>query len=356
MSDELRRASLLVEQANSAPAREILVGYVADRPDSARAWCLLACCHNLDSDWAAMLTAADRALTIAPYDEWAHRLQAIALRHLGRFDQAVDAARRAIAHGPQVWANHTTLAEVLLARRRRGDVREAYQATRHALDIAPDRPDVHVALGSVFASAGNAVGARRAYRQALSLDAGHRAALNNVAVGDMRRGRPVAALVKLRRAWAQAPQHRLYRRNLAALVGSVLLTLLLAGSLLDLGMLAFVASRPIPGVRLAVGLVALAGYLAGCILLLWRLLRLEPRLLSLAHAGVRSRVGHVLTGLLVLAEMVLLALLALQPPLVDSPASALVGVPLGVLLLAIIMLVSIGLRAALGWVRLRSVA
>jgi tetratricopeptide (TPR) repeat protein len=328
--EDLVRANALVNQGRGREAAPILLEVLADQPDSARALCLLASCHYLAEDWPAMLTTADRAVTVAPRDEWAHRLQAIALRWAGRHDAAVEASRRAVALGPQVWANHVTLAEHLLVRRGPGDLADAYRAALRAVEVAPERGTGHATLGLVLQAAGNRRGARRAYAQALERDPDERGALTNLALLDARAGRVVRAAGRLRRAWGRLPERTMYRRGLGVVRTVAVAQAAIGGALLCLAVAAVASTRPPAGLRIGAGLLAAAAYLGLAVALVVALRRAAPDLARRARPGRPGAVLVPLCAAVIPLDLALIAVLAFSPGFLDSSASWLLAVPVAV--------------------------
>ncbi|KWX03015.1 hypothetical protein LI90_4065 [Carbonactinospora thermoautotrophica] len=207
----LLRAQVLIRLRRWNRARSLLALVLARDPDCVEAWCLLARCHNGLGEYPGMLRAAERALTIDPASDWAHRLRSIALTELGRHQEAVYSAREAVRLAPKDWRAYVALASALngLPEHRR----EALNWARRAVRLAPDQPDTHFTVGLVAAELGEDDLADRSFREALALRPDHAAAINNLALLDLRRGRMASAASGFGAAVASDPTSHIAREN-----------------------------------------------------------------------------------------------------------------------------------------------
>lgn len=146
---------------------------------NARAWCLLAQAELGRGDNSAALAAASGARSLAPDDEWGHRLASIALRQLGRHEEAARAAGEAVRLGPHEWQTYVTLAGVLSASNAGGE--EALAAAARAVELAPHETKTHLTYGMVAGAAGRRGESESAVRRALELDPENSAAHNELA-------------------------------------------------------------------------------------------------------------------------------------------------------------------------------
>ena len=64
------------------------------------------------------VSAANRAVSLDPADEWPHRLASNALVHLGKFPDALRAAYEAGRLAPSYWQTHVCVAQAALAAQR----------------------------------------------------------------------------------------------------------------------------------------------------------------------------------------------------------------------------------------------
>ena len=164
---ELERAQTLVELGRYEEASAVLTQLLAREPEVAPAWCLFAQAQIAAGDSNSGLDAAERAASLEPENEWAHRLRSAALQNLGR-PGAIAAAREAVAAAPHVWLTHNRLATVLAAANQNPDA--ALAAAERAVELAPNEPDAHRALGRAYEMRDDHAEAERCYRLALSLD------------------------------------------------------------------------------------------------------------------------------------------------------------------------------------------
>ena len=111
-----------------------------------------------------------QALAIAPGAAVIHTCQGNALKALGRFDEAIAAHRRAVACSPgfaEAWSN---LGGTLLEA---GQPTAATQILTKATRLQPANADLRHNLGRVLVDAGDAAGAERELTRAIELDPTH---------------------------------------------------------------------------------------------------------------------------------------------------------------------------------------
>jgi Flp pilus assembly protein TadD len=87
------------------------------------------------ADWPRVVASARQALTAEPDDALAHALLALGLSHLEQSKEAVDAGRRAVALAPELSFAHYALGWALLER---AEVSAAERSAREALRLDPD--------------------------------------------------------------------------------------------------------------------------------------------------------------------------------------------------------------------------
>jgi tetratricopeptide (TPR) repeat protein len=154
------RAEQLLETHRPAEALQALGSVLAQDPQDIEALCLAARAElSLDRPERARELAA-RAAAAAPYAEWPMRLLALALVRLGRKHEALDAARSAVAKGPNLWQTHHTLAHVCLAIP--GQSAAAWAAARQAVELGPLDADTHAMMGRVAVETRDQATAERA--------------------------------------------------------------------------------------------------------------------------------------------------------------------------------------------------
>jgi tetratricopeptide (TPR) repeat protein len=168
---ELERAQALVELRRFDEACSLLQTLVAREPDDPYAWCLLAQAQSGADRPHDALAAASRAAALAPEDDWPHRLRSVALQSLGADESAVAAAQEAVRVGPYGWQSHARLAISLVFAK--GDLAEALAEAERSVELAPNEPNTHYALGLVAEASRNRQEAELCYRHALALDPEH---------------------------------------------------------------------------------------------------------------------------------------------------------------------------------------
>jgi Flp pilus assembly protein TadD len=212
--ENLSRARSLLDIGRWEQARDILIPVLAAHPDSRETLCLLARSHQLAGDWHGMLRHAEAAAAVSPEHEWAHRQRSVALRHLYRVAESVEAARTAVRCAPRTWVTHQELAESLLVFRTSDARREAFHAAQHARQLAPHEPSVHVTMGRVYEAIADGRRSREAKKAALALDPEHLIARHNLAISDLHRGHIASAGHQLGSVVADSPQDQLFQRNI----------------------------------------------------------------------------------------------------------------------------------------------
>jgi len=201
----LAQARMLLAVKRWPDAGRVLADVLAEHPESTAAWCLLALCHAGSRLLYDALNAAQHAVACDPTDEWALRVLAYRLRALDRTDEAIEAARRAMALAPDEWRTHTAYAEMLADRPTPANQVSARAAIDRASELAPNQVTVHLVDGNIASGSGDYARSQRAWRRALEIDPTNDAALHNVALDDLDRGRHVAAMRGFGSAAALAP-------------------------------------------------------------------------------------------------------------------------------------------------------
>jgi Flp pilus assembly protein TadD len=157
--------------------------------------------------------AVRRALALAPEHAGAHHVLVDVLCDRQDGPGAVTAAESGLRLAPHDFTSHYQHARALLSLRR-PRVRDAYEAARRAVEVAPHSPDAHNLVGLCLDALGNHPGAQVAFRNAMALDPQHALAQNNLAASEMDRGRLGRAAGLLRGAVSNDPQQRQVRDNL----------------------------------------------------------------------------------------------------------------------------------------------
>lgn len=132
----IRVVRLLMDEERWKDADRIASFAWRRQPDRPSAPVLAAAVRARRADWEGTLEAADAALSMDPSNATMHQLRARALERLGRLDEAVEARRRAIAHGEgDHWDPWLRLARLLA---RRHDTATARATLDSALTRAPE--------------------------------------------------------------------------------------------------------------------------------------------------------------------------------------------------------------------------
>jgi tetratricopeptide (TPR) repeat protein len=277
---DLQRARALLDVGRFDQARAALGQYLAGSPQSVEALCLLARSHQLARNYQDMLDAAEQAVAAAPGSEWAHRLRSIALGKLRLPLQALTAARRAVELAPYAWQPYVIMVDALLATGGADARRDAFQAAVHAQRLAPQEPEVHNSRGRVFQAISDPGSARRSYQEALRLDPQNPTARNNLAIVELRQGRTTLAGERLGEVLADRPTEALYQDNARTAARTWGVRLMDAGSAIWLAVLVIALAGATAPVLIGACLALLAG---GGTLASRRYRRLPPALRALVR-------------------------------------------------------------------------
>ncbi len=155
-------------------------------------------------------------MEINPADPVAGPKAAQALRELGRYDQAAEAASRTLVAQP---ANYDALLELGRAHIARGQAFYGIAALEQARALRPDDWRPLSLLGAAYQQVRRPEDARIAWNEGLRLSPDNPDILNNVAIGWVTARDPAAAETLLRRAVAQPGASLQVRLNLAMAMG-----------------------------------------------------------------------------------------------------------------------------------------
>jgi Tfp pilus assembly protein PilF len=291
VSTALAKAEYLAVLERYTEARAETARHLAASPDSVHGLCMLARCELELENYADAVRATERALAVDPESGRALRLRALALTVQGRHGAAQDSARAAVRAGPHDWANHHTLAQVLLwsddERTAPAAATQAYESALRAVKLAPHETATHIIMGIAAGVLGRKDVERASYEVALRLNPQNSAALSNLAAMDIDRARLGAGARTLAAGLRVDPGGRTLRLNLDYLA-IWLMRRLFSVVLLSAFLLMFVAADRGEGrywVRAAVGGVLLGGY----VLVAWMTLRHLPRGARLHLRGLPRR-------------------------------------------------------------------
>lgn len=174
----VERVQSLLDLHRYAEVRQQTEALLAETPDDPdlhgiRAQALLGL-----EDWAGALEAGNQVVALTPDDEWGHRICAVALRRLGLDEESVVAAGTAVRLAPLAWQTHQQYAISAMAVPAR--MQDARAAAARAVELGPNQPGAHFAVGAVADALRQYDVARAAYQRTLALDPNHAAALNNL--------------------------------------------------------------------------------------------------------------------------------------------------------------------------------
>jgi len=209
-AEALAQAMAAADGGNLSEAEHIARIALAKNPQHVEAQQLLG----------ALLMAQKRPReAIAPLEEAARRranpeletLLAIALREIGRTDEAVTWFYRAIERAPVHARAFQELGNLLRAKRRYA---EAEAVLKRGLEAAPTVPELSLALGGACLDRADSGGAKIAFARALSLVPGHLDALAGFGVALQYEGDFARAADRFQRVLALNPAHHRARMNL----------------------------------------------------------------------------------------------------------------------------------------------
>lgn len=212
----------LVEAARWDSALPAIGAALASYPDDPRLLGLLVRTLRALQRHQEAIDASQRLLSVAPNEPYSYRLVTLVMLDAGWVDEAVGLAARAVQLDPGNAANHLALSRAWASSRRPGAVRAQLASAQQAVMLSPSSPDAHVQIGAALAADNDLDAARAAYLEALRLDPQNSAALNNLAVLDLRAGLTSSASRYIAAALAVAPQGTIARRNLDVICRRVL--------------------------------------------------------------------------------------------------------------------------------------
>jgi len=167
------------------------------------------------------------------------RIYALSLAGVGRLYDALWMAWRGVTAHPNEPMQHRVYARLLQQSRQ---LPSALLAVDESLRLDPASPDALVLRGSILHDLGRMSESTASYRQALSLDASHAAALHNMAVNRMQRGNFRRAVRGFLGAAGSDPTlGDLVRMNIGAVLANILTRATILAVVLGL-LVAFVGS------------------------------------------------------------------------------------------------------------------
>ena len=190
------RAAALFERVDPAAAAAHLEPVLVADPESAAGWILLARIRLVLDEVDQALDAAGRAIALVPNDPRPLAIASRALTLLGRHEEAVTMAYRAVIVEPKNPLWHDRVAWSLLAADRQ--YADAEQAARTAAGLAPDEAHYYFTHGVTLDALGHADQARQAFLISLRLEPENSVAQHRLAVLN---GENVRAPEKKKRGW-----------------------------------------------------------------------------------------------------------------------------------------------------------
>ncbi|BBY22000.1 tetratricopeptide repeat protein [Mycobacterium stomatepiae] len=288
-------AEAYFDTENYERGRDILRRSLAQNPADPGLLAQHARAEYLLENYDGASRSAYAALAAAPQHELAMRIYALSLDGLGRHGDALWMAWQGVKTHPNEPLQHRVYARLLQKSRQ---LNSALVVIDEALRLDPTSPDALVLRGSILHDMGRIRESTDSYRQALALDANHAAALNNMAVNRLQRGKFGHALRGFLGAAGSDPTlGDLVRRNIGAVLAKMLRRLTVVATVLAV-LIQFVGfnhgdGHPTVVLRVATGVVT-----AALVFILGRLLYAIPRTVLVSvlreRAFVVARLVHAL--------------------------------------------------------------
>jgi len=176
----IARAAALFERLDPARAAATLEPVLAADPASGDAWILMARIRLALDEVPAALDAANRAVELVPEDPRPLATASRALTLLGRHDEAVTMAYRAVIVEPKNPLWHDRVAWALLAADRQ--FADAEQAARTAIGLDPNEAHYYFTHGVTLDALGHIDQARQALLISLRMEPENPVAQHRLAV------------------------------------------------------------------------------------------------------------------------------------------------------------------------------
>jgi tetratricopeptide (TPR) repeat protein len=176
----IARAAALFDQLEIARAVSTLEPVLVTDPSSADGWNLMARLRLALDETAAALEAVDKAIQLVPENPRSLAIASRALSLLGRHDEAVTMAYRAVIAEPQNPLWHDRVAWALLAADRL--FADAEQAARTAIGLDPNEAHYYFTHGVTLDALGHLDQARQALLTSLRMEPENPVAQHRLAV------------------------------------------------------------------------------------------------------------------------------------------------------------------------------
>ncbi len=179
----LIKAEHLTEIERWTEAIPILFKVLAQNPQHFRVICLLSLCYHSLEDYQKALEFSEKAITIAPDEEWGHRLRSVALGEQGKNNEALKSAEEAVRLAPYEPLALQNLVNAFLNAKK---VRKAEKIALKMRELFPDSEASFFALGNVYLQRGNNYEAESCFREILHINPNSVDARNNLGVALLR--------------------------------------------------------------------------------------------------------------------------------------------------------------------------
>ena len=193
---QVARAAALFEHMQPEKAAEMLTPVLAGRPDSGPGWILMARVRLALDQVEPALEAANRAIDLVPEDPRPPAIASRALTLLGRHEEAMTMAYRAVIVEPKNPLWHDRVAWALLAADRQ--LGDAEQAARTAVGLDPNEAHYYFTHGVTLAALGHVDQARQALETSLRLEPENPVARHRL---DLLNGTAQPVVEKKKRGW-----------------------------------------------------------------------------------------------------------------------------------------------------------
>lgn len=206
------RVEHLLEVGRAEAALALLSRDLPEEPGDGRALRLFWLANSRLGRHEEALRWADRAVSVEPHGAASWIYRATTLLELDRHDEAVTALRRAIELAPDNWLTHYMLGRAMLDTS--AEPGELLGVATTVVSLAPEQAEAHVLLGLVHDKTGDNEAAAAAYRAALAIDPGNAGARNNLARIDLLAHRSEQAASGFQDALTLDPQSAPMQENL----------------------------------------------------------------------------------------------------------------------------------------------
>jgi tetratricopeptide (TPR) repeat protein len=176
----IARAAAYFERLEFPKAASTLEPVLASDPRSAAGWLLMARIRLALDQPEAALEAANRGVELLPEDPRPPATASRALTMLGRHDEAITMAYRAVINEPENPFWHDRVAWALLAAERQ--FADAEQAARTAIGLDPEEPHYYFTHGAALEALGHTDQARQALLTSLRMEPENPMAQHRLAV------------------------------------------------------------------------------------------------------------------------------------------------------------------------------